>query len=207
MKKDIIIIFGSIIVLAISIFVLVSSIDVKDSKESYNDIKEETIIEEDTIIEEVNNIEEDSNIEEKEDNSNSVQDNYKNNNNNNNNNNSNNQVNVQEDNPVTVTYSCPEGYILNGTKCFSTVDANYVCPPNSTDYSNNDIPRDKYCVNLSQGYESETDSCPSGYGLVSIISFGGPTKYSCLPLLEKIYTCDEGDILEGTKCIKIIDPE
>ena len=130
-----------------------------------------------------------------------------NNNNNNSNNNSNNNNNVPSASvvPPVITYTCPEGYVLNGTKCTSTINANYVCPPNTHDYGSADIPRDTYCINLSEGYEIDTDSCPSGYGILAIIGFGVPDKYKCFPLHNKIYVCDDGYQLNGTSCIKEID--
>ncbi len=103
-----------------------------------------------------------------------------------------------------ITYSCPKGYNLNGTKCTITVAATYTCPDNTHDYSNDGIPRDTYCVNLSEGYYTE-DTCPSGYGLLAEISLGSPTKYKCMPLHKKIYVCNSGYILNGTKCTKTIN--
>ena len=125
--------------------------------------------------------------------------------NNSNNNNTNNNVPVEPVVPPVITYTCPEGYVLNGTKCTSTISSNYVCPPNTHDYGSADIPRDTYCINLSEGYEIDTDSCPSGYGILAIIGFGVPDKYKCFPLHNKIYVCDDGYQLNGTSCIKEID--
>ena len=105
----------------------------------------------------------------------------------------------------TITYSCPSGYTLNGTKCTSIIDANHVCPENTYDYSNEGIPRDTYCVNLSEGYQSDTNSCPDNYGVIAVLGFGTPTTYQCLPLHEKIYTCPEGYSLDGSKCTSIVE--
>lgn len=126
-----------------------------------------------------------------------------------NNNSNNTQPVIPPVQPITppepvITYSCPNGYILEGTKCKMEIDANYVCPNNTHDYANDNIPRDKYCVNLSEGYETE-EECPSGYEVMRIIGFGIPDQYKCLPLYDKIFTCDEGYSLNGTKCIKLID--
>ena len=79
-----------------------------------------------------------------------------------------------------------------------------MCPPNTTDYSDDSIPRDTYCVNLSEGYDTE-NGCPSGYGEIKMIILGGNDKYQCLPLHEKIYACDDGYLLDNNKCIKTID--
>lgn len=104
----------------------------------------------------------------------------------------------------SVNYTCPDGYILIDKKCISEIDANYVCPDGTHDYSNSDIPQNTYCINLDQGYETDTESCPSGFGIVKVISFGGPSKNSCFPLHKKIYTCPDDYNLNDKKCTKII---
>lgn len=101
----------------------------------------------------------------------------------------------------TITYYCPDGYVLNNTTCTSTIAANYVCPSNTTEYTT------KYCVNLSDGYESEDGNCPENYGSIDIIGFGTPTIHKCLTLYEKTYTCDDGYVLDGTNCIKTINAQ
>ncbi len=121
--------------------------------------------------------------------------------------NNNNQTPTPTPNPTptpAITYYCPDGYNLVGTQCTSVISASYVCPENTTDFSTNDIPQNTYCVNLSEGYITE-DVCPSGYGLIEIISLGGPTKNKCLPLHRKIYVCNDGYSLNGTNCSKTID--
>jgi len=136
--------------------------------------------------------------------------------NNNNNNNSNTNTNTNttptptpeptpEPEPV-ITYYCPDGYSLEGTECTSIISADYVCPTDTHDYSSEDIPRDTYCVNLSEGYETE-DSCPEGYGSLAIISLGAPTINKCFPLHKKIYVCNDGYNLNGTNCIRTINAE
>ena len=101
----------------------------------------------------------------------------------------------------TITYYCPDGYVLNNTTCTSTIAANYVCPSNTTEYTT------KYCVNLSDGYESEDGNCPENYGSLDIIGLGTPTIHKCLTLYEKTYTCDDGYVLDGTNCIKTINAQ
>ncbi len=122
----------------------------------------------------------------------------------------NNTPTTQEPTPTpepTITYYCPDGYTLSGNKCTHTVAANKGCPQNTHDYSNDGIPRDTYCVNLSDGYETEDNSCPSGYGIISVIGFGTPTTYKCLKLYKKVYTCENDYILNGTNCTKTIDAQ
>lgn len=110
-----------------------------------------------------------------------------------------------EPEPV-ITYYCPDGYSLEGTECTSIISADYVCPTDTHDYSSEDIPRDTYCVNLSEGYETE-DTCPEGYGSLAIISLGAPTINKCFPLHKKIYVCNDGYNLNGTNCIRTINAE
>ena len=188
-----------------------------DKKEEKEQVKEEEIIKEDkkenTIASKENNIKKKETVKKPNNNINNNQTNSDNNTtnnsnnttNNSNNNNTNNNVPVEPVVPPVITYTCPEGYVLNGTKCTSTISSNYVCPPNTHDYGSADIPRDTYCINLSEGYEIDTDSCPSGYGILAIIGFGVPDKYKCFPLHNKIYVCDEGYQISGTSCIKEID--
>ena len=106
--------------------------------------------------------------------------------------------------PKLPTYSCPNGYRLSGTTCITSVSAIYSCPDNTHDYANDDIPRDKYCINLSEGYYTD-DTCPDGYGLLAEISLGSPTKYKCMPLHNKVYKCDNGYVLNGNMCTKTIN--
>ena len=97
-----------------------------------------------------------------------------------------------------ITYSCPEGYQLNGTQCIQTIAARRECPAGTTEYSNT------YCINLSEGSDSDSDSCPNGYGVLTIIGWGTPDTYQCFPLHEKMYVCDDGFQLNENQCIRLI---
>lgn len=109
--------------------------------------------------------------------------------------------NQSNNNPVKPqpTYSCPSGYSLNGTQCTSIIDANYNCPSNMAEYAGG------ACINFSEGYDTDSDTCPSGYGVLKIINWGAPDTYKCYLLHQKIYTCS-GDysLYNGSKCIKTI---
>lgn len=118
--------------------------------------------------------------------------------------------NTQEEKPVQepkYKYSCPDGFILENDKCLEIIDAEYTCPINTIDYTSDDLPRDTYCVNLDDGFETYYDSCPENYGIMSIVSPGQPTIYKCLVLYNKFYTCEEDFVLNGSKCIKKYDAE
>ena len=76
--------------------------------------------------------------------------------------NNNPKTNTKESNKnktQTITYSCPSGYSLNGKKCISVINANYKCPENTTDYSNEGIPSNTYCVNLNTFLMSLVSFC------------------------------------------------
>ena len=45
------------------------------------------------------------------------------------------------------TYSCPNGYQLNGTKCVETINAKYGCPSGMHESVNN------MCIKFDEGYE------------------------------------------------------
>ena len=113
--------------------------------------------------------------------------------------------NNQNNNTPIITYSCPDGYNLDNNKCISIKDASLECPSNTTSYADDNIPRDKYCINLNEGYEIDNDTCPEGYGLVVILGWGTPDINQCFPLHEKVLVCDDGYSLDNNKCIKIID--
>ena len=133
--------------------------------------------------------------------SSTTQQNNNNTSNNTSNNNNNNTSTTTPQTPTTptITYSCPNGYTLNGTKCTTTVDASLVCPDNTTESTNDS------CINLSEGYESQSEECPSGYIMIKMIGIGIPDKYMCHPAHSKVYRCESGYTLSNNKCTKTID--
>ena len=98
------------------------------------------------------------------------------------------------------TYSCPNGYVLNGTKCTKTVNASLVCPEGTVEGGT-----PNGCFKFSEGVEVEGTTCPSGQVGLTMISLGGPDRYFCYPNHSKVYTCDEGYTLNGNKCSITID--
>lgn len=135
---------------------------------------------------------------------NSNTNNQSSNNTNNQNSNSNNNSNTQPTQPVnppappTPTYSCPNGYELNGTTCTEVIAANEICPdgmwPSIGDY----------CINPSDGIETQGDTCPDGYTILGHSSLGAPTYYLCHKLYDKSYACDNGYTLNNNLCTKTI---
>ena len=99
-----------------------------------------------------------------------------------------------------VSYTCPSGYTLNGTKCSTTVNATLECPSGT-----NEGGEPQGCFKFSEGYEVEGTTCPKGQVGLLQISLGSPDKYFCYPSYNKVYTCEQGYTLSGTKCIKTID--
>ncbi len=204
-----------IIIITISLFIVCfdKSIDYFKSKFNDNeviDINKDKTTKIDSKDNIKNNNPETSKTDSDSNNNNSSNTNNSNNANNDNNNNqsfnNNDSSTSSNDSPLptpepTITYYCPDGYALNNTTCTSTIAANYVCPSNTTEYTT------KYCVNLSDGYESEDGNCPENYGSIDIIGLGTPTIHKCLTLYEKTYTCDDGYVLDGTNCIKTINAQ
>ena len=206
MNKKKIILLSIGILLIVLIILSIILLGIKDNDKEVLKEEDNTIIEKDNIIntnEEVNN-----NIEEVIDNKEDIREEIKeedipkkenkpviSNNNNN-----------SSDNTPKITYYCPSGYNLDNDKCISEINANRVCPNNSTAYSNDDIPRDTYCIDLNDNYTvEENESCNSGYGKIMILGFGTPTTYTCSKLYTYIYTCEDGYTLNNNKCIKIIE--
>ena len=208
MNKKKIILLSIGILLIVLIILSIILLGIKDNDKEVLKEEDNTIIEKDNIIntnEEVNN-----NIEEVIDNKEDIKEEdipIKENKpviSNNNNNSSNNTP--SSDNTPKIVYYCPSGYNLDNDKCISEIDANRVCPNNSTAYSDDTIPRDTYCIDLNDNYTvEENESCNNGYGKVMILGFGTPTTYTCSKLYTYIYTCEDGYTLNNNKCIKIIE--
>ena len=213
-KRNVIILILIIIIIIITIFLFIlcfdKTIDYFKTKSNDNeviDINKDNTTKIDSKDNIKNNNPETSKIDSDSNNDNSSNTNNSNNGNNNNQSfNNNDSSTPSNDSPLptlepTITYYCPDGYVLNNTTCTSTIAANYVCPSNTTEYTT------KYCVNLSDGYESEDGNCPENYGSIDIIGLGTPTIHKCLTLYEKTYTCDDGYVLDGTNCIKTINAQ
>ena len=99
-------------------------------------------------------------------------------------------------------YYCPDGYSLHNTTCSLTVNATLVCPENTHEYGSGGV---SGCINFSEGVQTETESCPSGYGLLKMTSIGSPDKYYCYPIHSKIYHCENGFTLSNGKCTRTIN--
>lgn len=131
--------------------------------------------------------------------------NKSNNNNNTTNTNKNDNINNNSTNnnptPVTppkpITYSCPEGFELQGTECYQTFAATHIC-------ANGMSSIDSGCISFSEGIESPDETCPNGYYGLTMISFGNPNKYYCYPIHEISFTCPDGYNLNNNMCTKVI---
>ncbi len=106
----------------------------------------------------------------------------------------------QPSEPV-VTYSCPDGYNLNGSTCTSIVSASLECAEGSHHFSDGNV---SGCIIFSEGFESENGSCPGGYGTLKQISFGADDKYYCYPVHSEIYNCPDGYSLSGDSCVSSV---
>lgn len=210
-KKVLIIISISILILliitSITIFIIFNkkSLDNKDTKKDYISEEKTNIITKDKdITEEESTVKEDDS----KNNDEIITNNNKNNNNpitNNSQNNNQNQGNQGGGTPPPPqpqpVYSCPGGYTLSGTQCISTIGASLTCPEGKHEFSDGNV---SGCVNLSEGYITEDGTCPAGYGVIRMISFGAPDQYRCLPVYQKVYICPDGYSLSNTTCTSII---
>ena len=112
--------------------------------------------------------------------------------------------NTPSPSPV-ITYICPSGFVLEDQICINRTTPNYVCPDGTTSYSDDNTPPDRYCVNLSEGYTTDSE-CPAGQGMIKVIRLGEPDEYKCFPLHEKIATCGQGFTLINGSCIQTTEP-
>ena len=209
MKKRIILISISFVLVILSLFLLFIKINNKVNVEDFSN--EKTIKKENPTTNSKDPItfkDIDNNKEEKKDtntnttnnNSNSTSTNNTNSNKNTNTNNNNSTNNNPT--PVTpptkpVTYSCPEGFELQGTDCYQTIAANHICANGMTSI-------DSGCINFSEGIETPEETCQNGYYGLSMISLGQPSKYYCYPIHEISYSCPDGYNLNGMNCTKVI---
>lgn len=99
--------------------------------------------------------------------------------------------------PKPITYSCPEGFELQGTDCYQTFAATHIC-------ANGMSSIDSGCISFSEGIESPDETCPNGYYGLTMISFGNPNKYYCYPIHEISFTCPDGYNLNNMLCTKVI---
>ncbi len=100
----------------------------------------------------------------------------------------------------TIEYTCPNGYTLNGNKCTITTNATLQCPEGTVEGG-----EPSGCFKFSEGVEVEGTTCPAGQVGLTIIGWGTPDKYMCHPSYNKVYVCESGYELNGTKCTKTID--
>ena len=97
----------------------------------------------------------------------------------------------------TITYSCPDGFNLQGETCYQSISATLTCPNGLAEI-------DAGCINLSGGNISEDDTCPNGYYLIKQINWGAPDIIKCILIESKIYTCPDGYNLNNSTCTKSV---
>ena len=209
MKKRIILISISFVLVILSIVLLFTKlnnkVNVVDFSNNETIIKKENPItnNKDTItIEDIDNKKE----EKKDDNNNNnTSTNKSNNTSNTTNTNKNDNINNNSTNnnptpvtpPKSITYSCPDGFELQGTDCYQTFAATHICANGMTSI-------DSGCINFSEGIETPEETCQNGYYGLSMISLGQPSKYYCYPIHEISFTCPEGYNLNNMLCTKVI---
>lgn len=209
MKKRIILISISFVLVILSIVLLFTKINNKVNVEDFSN-NETTIKKENPTTNSKDPItfkDIDNKKEEKKDTNtnNNTSTNKSNNNSNTTNTNKNDNINNNSTNnnptPVTppkpITYSCPEGFELQGTDCYQTFAATHIC-------ANGMSSIDSGCISFSEGIESPDETCPNGYYGLTMISFGNPNKYYCYPIHEISFTCPDGYNLNNMLCTKVI---
>ena len=195
MKKRIILISISFVLVILSIFLLFTKLNNKVNVVDFSN--NETIIKKENPI---TNNKDTITIEDKGDNkkTDTKEDSKESNNTINNN------LNTTNNNPTpkipttpTITYSCPDGFELQGTECYQTFAATHIC-------ANGMSSIDSGCISFSEGIESPDETCPNGYYGITMISFGNPNKYYCYPIHEISFTCPDGYNLNNNMCTKVI---
>ena len=209
-KKVIIILISIALLIVIISLVVIVLFNKKESNLKTNNIKKEIISEEKIDKEKKEEIKEEKDEDkEKEElkEETSIEETKPSNNTQNNNpiTNSNNveTVVVPPQVPKQPVYSCPGGYVLNGTQCISTIDASFGCSDGLVEFSDGNV---SGCINLNDAYVvSEENSCKPGEGTLLMITIGGPDTYKCIPIRsQKSYSCPGGYSLQGTTCTSII---
>ena len=210
-KKVIIILISIALLIVIISLVAIVLFNKKEDNLKTNNIKKEIISEEKIDKEKKEEIKKEEKDEDKEKEElkeeTSIEETKPSNNNQNNNpiTNSNNveTVVVPPQVPKKPVYSCPGGYVLNGTQCISTVDASFGCSDGLVEFSDGNV---SGCVNLNDAYVvSEESSCKPGEGTLLMITIGGPDTYKCIPIrAQKSYSCPGGYSLQGTTCTSVI---
>ena len=113
---------------------------------------------------------------------------------------------------VKTTYSCPSGYILNGTKCSKTTTATknatastkttYSCPSGYT-LNGTKCSKTTTATKNATANKKTTYSCPSGYTLNGTKCNKVTTSSINATANKKTtYSCPSGYTLNGTKCSK-----
>ena len=196
MKKRIILISISFVLVLLSIFLLFTKINNKIKVVDFNN-NEKIIKKENPITNNKDTI----TIEEKDNDKKEKTKEEINNSNTNNtiNNNTNNNPNPKIPTTPTITYSCPDGYNLQGNECIQTITAEASCP-------NNMVNTDHGCISFSEKEASvDGSTCPNGYwGLAEIHIDGTPNEFYCHPLHNYIYNCPDGYNLNNNICTKVI---
>lgn len=106
----------------------------------------------------------------------------------------------------TITYTCPSGYTLSGTKCVkstesivtATIKKTYTCP---TGYTYSGGTCKKGYISTVDATKTVTYSCPSGYALNGSVCY--KTTTTTIDATKTIkYSCEEGYTISGTSCVR-----
>lgn len=102
-------------------------------------------------------------------------------------------VEIRETPKKDVTYSCPDGYKLDGVSCISKMDPTTSCGENMEPYASGSIAG---CIKPATGVSTVKGSCLEGQAI---------KNDQCYEVYNYTYTCPDGYNLKSKTCTKIID--
>ena len=107
----------------------------------------------------------------------------------------------------TTTYTCPSGYVLNGTSCVYTINStittgskSYTCPSGYVLNGTSCV----YTINSTVTTGSKSYTCPAGYTLNGTKC--SKTINATATTSSTEYTCPSGYVREGTTCYQYTEP-
>lgn len=107
-----------------------------------------------------------------------------------------------------VTFTCPTGYTLTGTKCVqsneqiltATIKKVYTCP---SGYTYNGGTCKKGYISTVDPTKKVTYTCPSGYSISGTTCY--KTSTTTVDATKTIkYSCDDGYVINGTQCTRTV---
>ena len=102
-------------------------------------------------------------------------------------------VEIRETPKSGVTYTCPEGYKLEGTTCMITIEPTKSCINGMEEYAGGGLAG---CIRPNSGSSGVKGECLDGQA---------KKKDQCFELYSYTYSCPEGYNYKNRSCIRVID--